>query len=101
MTIDELKEWQVLSLQDKSWSEVGGKEKYSQWDNPEVDGDESIPSLYERASRMLRDIIDQNAGKTVVISAHHFMILAMQKFLYDFDWDTQRDSYAQDNSSFS
>lgn len=81
---DEFREINSPDLQDKEFSCKNYK-----WENGYWWG-ETIKEAYERVTKGLKEVLEENKWKTIVICSHGDPTVLMRKMLKDFDYDTQK-----------
>lgn len=81
---DEFREIYAPDLQDKQSSCKSFK-----WENGHWWG-ETIKEVYERVTKGLKEVLEENKWKTIVICSHGDPTVLMRKMLQDFDYDTQK-----------
>lgn len=83
--LENLKEMSLPDFQDKNFDC-----DILKWNDNKIGGGESIKELYERLSNTLKNIIDENRGKTVVVCSHGDPVVMMQKLAFGFDYNEDR-----------
>ena len=78
---------------------------FEQWEQTphiySVAGGETLQQVYDRASQALKDILDQNQGKTILVAAHMIAIMLMLVFLSGESLDNVWNIGKQPNSAIT